>query len=230
MNRRRALQLLGASSLLPSCKRKPDEKLQTYTSVAFGTEVHFQTYGIDQALFEKIAAATTTRLAQIDQLFSLYNPDSTISQLNRDGVLDGPPPEFLKLIRTAIAFGKKTEGLFDITVQPLWDFRQKWKQASLPERANLEKQAWQKAVVLVDYRNIKTSEQRISFAKPGMAITLNAIAQGHATDEIRALLKQAGVKNALINIGEYAALGTAQPVSPGRSKSEPTPKKRSPKP
>ena len=111
-------------------------------------------------------------------------------------------------MRSAISLGKKTKGLFDITVQPLWDFRQKWKQASIPERANLEKEPWAQAISMVDFRRIATTEDRISFGKPGMAITLNAIAQGHATDEIRNLLKLAGVENALINIGEYATIGT----------------------
>ena len=47
-----------------------------------------------------------------------------------------------------------------------------------------------------------------------MAITLNAIAQGHATDEIIALLKKNGIENALVNIGEYAALGLAPDGNP----------------
>ena len=38
-----------------------------------------------------------------------------------------------------------------------------------------------------------------------MAITLNGIAQGYATDQIVSLLKKSGVHNALVNIGEYAA-------------------------
>jgi len=216
MNRRRALELLGLSSasLLSSCNRKQESQLQTYSSVAFGTEIHFQTHGISESLFQKVSDATTTRLAEIDTLFSLYNPDSAICQLNRNGFLENPAQEFLQLIRSSISFGKKTKGLFDITVQPLWDFRQKWKQASIPERANLEKEPWAQAIALIDYQKITTTEDRISFAKPGMAITLNAIAQGHASDEVRNLLKQAGVKNALINIGEYAALGTAPDGQP----------------
>ena len=207
MNRRRALKLLGLCSVLPSCSREP--ALQTYSSVAFGTEVHFQTHGVPESLFQQVTGAATARLAEIDRLFSLYNPDSSICRLNRDGFLDAPPPEFLRLVRTAISLGKKTGGLFDITVQPLWEFRQRWKEANLPERSDLEKEPWAEAISLVDFNQITAAEERISFAKPGMAITLNAIAQGHATDEVRQVLKQAGIRDALINIGEYAALGTA---------------------
>lgn len=207
MNRRRALELIGFSPMLSCCSRRPE--LQTYSAVAFGTEVHFQAYGVPGSVFETVSLATTARLAEIDTLFSLYNPDSAICQLNRSGFINKPHPEFLHLIRSAISFGEQTDGLFDISVQPLWEFRQKWKQASIPERANLEKEPWEQAISLVDFRKIKATENRISFGEAGMAITLNAIAQGHATDAIRELLKQAGVKNALINIGEYAALGNA---------------------
>ncbi len=82
-------------------------------------------------------------------------------RLNRDGTLENPPAKFLELLRIALDYGKKTNGLFDITVQPLWDFRQKWKQASLPLRANLEKQPWKKAISLVDFRNITATKDRI---------------------------------------------------------------------
>ncbi|MGI9239239.1 MAG: FAD:protein FMN transferase, partial [Verrucomicrobiales bacterium] len=207
MNRRRALQLLGLSTAFTACSREPE--LQTYNSVAFGTEVHFQTHSIPESLFQQVSQATTTRLAEIDSLFSLYNPDSAICQLNRDGFLETPAAEFVRLLRSAITFGQRTKGLFDITVQPLWDFRQQWKEASLPDRAQLEKAPWEQAIALVDYRRMTVADDRISFAKPGMAVTLNAIAQGHATDEVRNVLKQAGVENALVNIGEYAVLGTA---------------------
>lgn len=212
MNRRHALKLLGISSVLPSCRREP--ALLTYTSFAFGTEIHFQTYGIPESLFKTVSEATTVRLAEIDALFSLYNPESSICRLNRNGFLDEPPGEFLHLIRTAFSYGEKTAGLFDITVQPLWNFREKWKQASLPERAALEKQSWEQALSMVDFRKITATENRISFGKPGMAVTMNAIAQGHATDAIHTLLKQADVKNALVNIGEYAALGSAPDGKP----------------
>ena len=214
MKRRRAMGLLSFASALPSCGRRREPELQTYSSIAFGTEVHFQCHGVSGGLFQTVSKATTARLAEIDGLFSLYNPESAICRLNRDGFLDQPPAELLQLIQKAISLGEKTDGLFDITVQPLWEFREQWKQASIAERATLEKERWGDAVALVDYRQIEADETRIAFGKPGMAITLNAIAQGHATDAIREILEQAGVENALINIGEYAALGTAPDDGP----------------
>ncbi|MBG7607634.1 MAG: FAD:protein FMN transferase [Verrucomicrobia bacterium] len=211
MNRRRAIGILSATAF-SSCGRS--NPLRNFSSIAFGTEVHFQTHGISQSAFEKISSVCSARIREIEALFSLYDPQSTLSKLNHEGRLDNPPTEFLELIRTALDYGEKTGGIFDITVQPLWDWRQKWKEAGLEERQALHANSWDKALTLVDYRHVKAVRDTISFGKPGMAITLNGIVQGHATDSIVTLLKKLGVRNALVNIGEYAALGTAQNGKP----------------
>ncbi len=214
MNRRRAITLCGAATLcgLSSCRRTPP--LRTYTGFAFGTEVHFQLHGIAEEEFNQISARCTARLTEIQALFSLYDPDSAISRLNRDGRLADPPDEFLQLIRTALDFGGNTGGIFDITVQPLWNWRQNWKDANDEKRQTMDADSWKNTLALVDYRNVKTDGDGISFAKPGMAITLNGIVQGYATDQIAALLKNHGVRNALVNIGEYAASGSASDGKP----------------
>ncbi|MEP2775744.1 MAG: FAD:protein FMN transferase [Luteolibacter sp.] len=213
MNRRRAITLLGASTLagITSCRRPA--QLRTFSTVAFGTDVHFQLHGVSETVFKTLSAACIIRLREIEALFSLYDPGSTISHLNRDGTLENPPTEFLTLVRTALSFGEKTGGVFDITVQPLWDWRTKWKSSSLPERESMDATR-EKALALVDYRKVTATESVIAFATPGMAITLNAIAQGYATDEIVSLLRRNGVTNALVNIGEYAALGFAPDGKP----------------
>ena len=56
--------------------------------------------------------------------------------------------------------------------------------------------------------------QRISFAKPGMGITLNGIAQGYVTDRIAALLRRAGLRDVLVDIGEVMALGKTPDALP----------------
>ena len=48
---------------------------------------------------------------------------------------------------------------------------------------------------------------KVRFALPGMAITLNGIAQGYITDRIATLLQDAGMGDVLLDIGEVRALG-----------------------
>lgn len=204
MNRRHAITMLGAAALT-GCSRSA--RLQNFSTIAFGTEVHFQTHGIPEASLADISEKCSLRLRVMESLFSLYDPDSAIRRLNRDGKLENPHPEFLRLVRLALDHGADTDGIFDITVQPLWDWRQQWKDADIEERKAMSGESWEKTVALVDYRNVRADPEAISFGEPGMAITLNGIAQGYASDQILSLLQRNHVRNALVNIGEYAALG-----------------------
>ena len=204
MNRRHAMGLLGAASLV-SCRRSAP--VQSFSDIAFGTEVGFQTYGISQASFSDLSKKASLRLRAIESLFSLYDPESTLSMLNKEGILAKPHPEFLRLLSHALKFGSDTEGIFDITVQPLWDWRQEWKSADLEKREIMLGKSWEEALALVDYRKVVTDPDAIRFENVGMAVTLNGIVQGYATDQIIALLIRNGVRNALVNIGEFAALG-----------------------
>jgi len=207
MNRRQAIRILGATTLsgLSACRARP--QLHHYRAVAFGTDVDFQVHGIDLAEFQLLEKECTEALHQMEQLFSLYREDSLLSQLNRDDVLHDPPPLFRNLLTQALELGKQTSGLFDITVQPLWLWRMKWKNASLTKRKQMEGESWKETLDLINYRNVHMNDRHISLNKKGMALTFNGIAQGFATEHIRTLLHQHGVKHTLVNIGEYAALG-----------------------
>ncbi len=211
MKRRHAITILVATGFT-GCRRRA--RLQTFSAIAFGTNVGFQAHGVPEASFGDISEKCSLRLRVIESLFSLYDPDSAISRLNREGKLEKPHPEFLRLVRLALDFGAETDGIFDITVQPLWDWRQRWKAADLEKRRTMSGDSWKEALALVDYRHVRADTNAIYFKKPGMAITLNGIAQGYATDQIVSLLKRNGVANALVNIGEYTALGFSPDGNP----------------
>lgn len=211
MNRRHAITLLGAAALT-SCRRR--NPLHTVSDYAFGTAVHFQVHGISASAFKKLSAECLSRLREMESLFSLYDPDSTLCKLNREGMLENPPEEFLHLIRIALGYGEKTGGLFDITVQPLWNWRQKWKESDLTERGIMEKTTWAESLAWVDFRKVKLTANTVAFEKKGMAITLNGIVQGYAADQIAVLLQKRGVNHMLVNIGEYAAFGNAPEGEP----------------
>lgn len=214
MNRRRAISLLATSSLLGLSACQRSEPIKTFTGFAFGTDINFQLYGVSDHEFATLSNTCVTRLREIESLFNLQDAESMIHYLNRDGEVYDAPEEFVRLIETSLSIGSRTGGLFDITVQPLWDWRQKWKDADVIQRSILEGDAWQQALTLVDYRKVIITLNKVSFATPGMAITLNGIVQGYATEQIRGIFQKSGVKNALIDIGEYAAIGNAPDGKP----------------
>jgi len=214
MNRRRAMQLLGATTLAGAggCQRK--NPLLRFDTIAFGTDVYFQLHGTSQADFEKISSACSERLRELESIFSLYDKESAISRLNQDGELRNAPRELIDLVKYALSLGEQTNGLFDITVQPLWNWRYKWKQADRETRQTMETESWQQCLELVGYQKVSVNDSTIAFQQHGMAITLNGIAQGYATEQITNLLSKHGVKHALVNIGEYAAIGTNRDGKP----------------
>ena len=140
-------------------------------------------------------------------MFSLYRPRSALSRLNRDGRLPAPPLELVALLAEARVYSERTEGAFDATVQPLWrlhaaHFARPGADPHGPADAEIAR-----ARALVDYRAVDVEPAEIRFARPGMALTLNGIAQGHITDRVAALLQDAGMGDVLLDIGEVRALG-----------------------
>jgi thiamine biosynthesis lipoprotein len=62
------------------------------------------------------------------------------------------------------------------------------------------------AVARVDHAAVRVATDRISFARPGMAVTLNGVAQGYITDRVAALLRANGIGHTLVDMGEVRAL------------------------
>ncbi|MFX7866430.1 FAD:protein FMN transferase, partial [Acinetobacter baumannii] len=52
---------------------------------------------------------------------NLFDADSALARLNRDGELRDPPPELLAVLRIAQRVSQCSGGAFDVTVQPLWE-------------------------------------------------------------------------------------------------------------
>ena len=142
-------------------------------------------------------------LELVEQVMSIYRPQSQLSRLNRDGVLDDPHPYFVEVLETACDMSLRSGGAFDITVQPLWElFASNSKSRGIPEDSAIDRTRQQ-----VDWRRVEISPQRIQLRGAGTAITLNGIAQGFAADRGMAALRARGIQQALINAGEIGALG-----------------------
>ena len=94
--------------------------------VGFGTSVwlraaHCQTDRLELALDDAVKA-----IRGVETDMSLFNPDSAVSRLNRDGVLQQPSAQLLSVLSLAQYVSARSQGAFDVTVQPLW---QLWSQA-----------------------------------------------------------------------------------------------------
>ncbi|GAH32403.1 unnamed protein product [marine sediment metagenome] len=146
------------------------------------------------------------RIKEIEDIASIFDETSEASFLNKNGYLDNPSPEFLDLINASLYYYNISGGCFDITVQPLLDL---WSGGLWQESEEVQAQRIEEALAVVGSDKIVVSDDSIEFEIDGMAITLGAIAKGYAVDEAMEVLKEFGIKQALINAGgDLYAMGT----------------------
>jgi thiamine biosynthesis lipoprotein len=185
---------MAAGSLLRG-KAAPLQ-LHAAADLAFGTVVSIKVLHHDARQAELALANALAEARRVDALMSIYRPGSEVHTLNRDGRLARPGPHLLAVLREATRLSAQTGGAFDITVQPLWELAR-----SGNSRAP--------ALPLVGWRRMRMDADGITLGA-GMAITLNGIAQGYAVDLARAALQARGIRHALIDTGEFGALGAAE--------------------
>ena len=209
--RRRALRIvagLGALCLAPGLAgARPRARVTTWHGTALGAEASIILAHEDEGAARDLIRRAVAEIARLEKVFSLYRADSALSRLNRHGVLDAPPLDLVRLLAEARRFGDLTDGAFDVTVQPLWGVYANHFAAPGADPDGPDAEAIAEALARVDYRAVSVESHRIGFARPGMAVTLNGIAQGYITDRVADLLRRAGLDNVLIDLGETRALG-----------------------
>ena len=214
------VRLLLASALAtgaaPPVKPKP-EVLRIEGSVdAMGTAFSIAAYGEGRAKLESAVAQGLEEARRLDQMLSNYKPESEWSQVNRLAA-DQPvhvSPELFQLLAACQEYSHESEGAFDITVGPLmkvWGFYKG--SGHLPHRAEV----WG-ALSLVGYQKmlLDARNQTVRFSKRGVEMDPGGIGKGYAVDRIAQILKDDGVRSALVSGGGSSiyAIGTP-PNEPG---------------
>ena len=214
MTRRRMLTLsLGGGGLLSagfgafSSVRQPPRKPAPVEVVrlgrGLGTELSITVIASSTSAGEQAIDAAFAELETVEHVMSLYRPDSQICQLNRERIFINPHPYLSEVLSTAASISAISNGAFDITVQPLWKLYSEGRQAASgpsPESVDAARQS-------IGWQSVELGTDFVRLNHPVEAITLNGIAQGFATDRAMAALRQAGIQQALVNVGELASLG-----------------------
>jgi len=189
MNRRRFLAL-SATALIPA--KGHAATVTEWQGTGLGTALTLRLAGAEPHHARQSFARVEAEIGRIESLASLHR-DSALTRLNRDGRLAWPSPDLLELLTLAGQAHAATGGAFDPTVQPLWQAL-----ASGADRDEARKR--------IGWHRVSMSLQEVRL-DPGQALTLNGIAQGWAADRIAALLRSQGFSDALVDMGELAALG-----------------------
>ena len=173
------------------------------TARAFGTSVSVIAWHTDERAAIEAVDAAFGELELVEELMSIYRPGSQLSRLNQTGVLDKPHSYFVEALRAAEAMSQRSEGAFDITVQPLWSVFAEAKTRKMEPTAD----AIQRARQAVNWRRVVVSPARVRLRGKETQITLNGIAQGYAADRAAQALTSRGVAHALIDAGEIGTIG-----------------------
>ncbi|MCG5480840.1 MAG: FAD:protein FMN transferase [Ensifer alkalisoli] len=220
VSRRRAICILAAAAGLPLLglggARAAAAATVTWTGQALGAPATLILNVEDRSEAAGLVDRIVAEVSRLERVFSLYRQDSALSELNRTGAIAAPPADLVSLLAVSRDVWETTEGAFDPSIQPLWMLYAKHFSASDADPAGPSTEERRRALSLVGLDEIKSNRDRIVFARSGMALTLNGIAQGYITDCVVRLLKDAGVENSLVSMGETRAIGAQRGGRPWR--------------
>ncbi|WP_300295980.1 FAD:protein FMN transferase [Ferrovibrio sp.] len=231
LTRRRFLGISAAAAglgLLPLAgPARAEAGLVEWQGIALGANASIRIHHHDIAVAEQALRLVLQDMRRLESVLSLYRPDSALSLLNRQGSLVAPAPELVDLLQASRQYAALTDGAFDPTIQPLWALYSR--HFAQPQAAQGGPPATDIAAALqaVGLDHLLVSRDRIAFRRPGMAISLNGIAQGYVTDRVVKQLHRHGIAHTLVDMGESRALGhhpdgrpwramIADPLEPGR--------------
>ena len=147
-----------------------------------------------------------------DNTFNLQNNKSELVLLNKNKISTNPSPELIDVVKKSKIISELTDGAFDITVQPLWNFYYDHfivqEKQTYPDREKLE-------IIkkTINWKNVHIKDNNI-LLKNNASITLNGIAQGWITDNIVDILRKNNINNTLVDFGETFASGNYQNERP----------------
>ena len=211
LSRRRFIRISAAAAglaLVPIGRAsRAGASLVAWHGTALGAEATMQIHHPDRDEAQRLIARSLTEVRRLERLFSLYQDDSALVELNRTGVMVSPAPELVELLELSARYAELTRGAFDPTVQPLWELYAEHFLRGGADPTGPSKAAVRAVVARVGYRKLLVSGDRIAMPN-GTAVTLNGIAQGYITDKVVDLLRAEGIDHSLVDMGETRVIGT----------------------
>lgn len=222
--------LLPLPFLHTACEKK-QEVPQELSFFAMDTYMTLKAYKGDLSEEETTAALSEAKeeILRIEKLFSVTDPNSEISALNKGETLTSPSADLISLLNYADELYKNTDGMYDITVYPLlisWGFTTS-NGPSVPTSEAIEK-----ALAEIDASRITVTRDEsgaYTVSAGGAMLDLGSIAKGYAGSRAAELLKAKGVSSAILILGGNVqtlgkkpsgkgyTVGIADPNAPDRS-------------
>lgn len=167
-----------------------------------GTTFKVILYAKSKPIADTVSFKTFQRIAAVNQTMSDYLPNSEVSLFSNTAGSKKKrkvSKDLFHILKQSIKWSRKTKGNFDITVGPLTKlWRKAFRQQAFPDSIQIVQ-----CKSLVNYKNLKTScwSQKARLTKRGMRVDLGGIGKGYAIDEAMKIIKELGIKSALVEGG-----------------------------
>lgn len=174
--------------------------LYQLSGTAFGTYYSISYVGKEN---DNLPQQIDSIFQTINHNFSVFDSTSIVSQINdnRHVVLTD---DFIHLLNLSQTISKQTLGAFDVTAGPLiqaWGFGKDNEQKSLSDKQIDSIRAF------VGYQKMHISSGKLLKDDQRIQLDFNAIAKGYAVDKVCSLLKDAGYRNFIVDIGGEVVTG-----------------------
>jgi thiamine biosynthesis lipoprotein len=158
-----------------------------------------------------------SRLREIEDRMSANLPDSDVTRVNAAAGVASVQVhnDVFDVIERALFYAEISGGAFDPTVGPLVSL---WGIGGDDPRVPTQEEI-DAVLPLVNWRDVELDRERrtVFLRQPGMALDLGGIAKGYAADEAAALIRQARLKRAIIDLGgNIMTFGVRQDGRPWR--------------
>ncbi len=197
--KRFALLFVFIPLFLWSCANEASKSCDIF---AMDTYMNIKAYGENADIALNSAENEIYRL---EKLFSVTDENSEVYKLNHaQGETVTVSDDVKNLLEFSVETGRKTDGFLDISVYPLlrlWGFTAD--DYKIPTQEEIDDM-----LKYVDYTRIDISENEVTLPR-GFEVDFGAIAKGNTSDKVADILKENGIKSAIINLGgNVHALGT----------------------
>ena len=184
--------------LVASVLREAGLSRVSETRTRMGTIVTLTVVHPENAAAHDMIATAFSEMTRLEAILSRHRADTPVGILNASGRLERVPTELFTVLSQAQRMSIRTDGAFDITVAPLLGLYETsfHTRGAPPSSAQI-----QRARLLVDFRAVDVSGDRVVFADPRMSITLDGIAKGYIVDETMSALLRAGAERVMVNAG-----------------------------
>jgi thiamine biosynthesis lipoprotein len=211
VTRRKFIVISGAAAgfaLAPfGTSRKAADNLVEWSGMSLGAAATIRINHPDSTVARRLIANVVREAQQLEAVLSLYQPESSLCELNRRKVLVAPPAALIDVLTLCDEAWRITRGMFDPTVQPLWQCYVDHFSRSGPASPGPSVDQKAKAIELVGWQKLGFDRNGIVFERRGMGLTLNGIAQGYITDRVVERLRNGGIENCLVDMGEIRGIG-----------------------